>query len=77
MDLLGASIRFFYLERFGIEVEFPEEGYKGDYIKAVADKISSVFGERFVHNDEKKQIETFKLLGEYLLLVKHIKPQKK
>ena len=73
MDLLGASIRFFYLERFGIEVEFPEEGYKGDYIKAVSDKISAVFGDRFVHDDEKKQIETFKLLGEYLLFGKTYK----
>ena len=73
MDLLGASIRFFYLEKFGVTVEFPEEGYKGDYIKDIAEKIYSVFGDRFIHNDEKTQIEIFKLLGEYLLFGKTFK----
>ncbi|BAL80557.1 arginine--tRNA ligase [Caldisericum exile] len=68
MDLFAQSIRYWYLKNFYIETDFPEEGYAGDYIKRIADVITEVFKNRFVNYDYKKQIEVFKVLGEYILL---------
>ncbi|MGC9171886.1 arginine--tRNA ligase [Caldisericum sp.] len=68
MDLFAQSIRYWYLKNFGKELEFPEEGYAGDYIKRIADVLTEIFKDRFLHYDYKKQIEVFKILGEYILL---------
>ncbi len=39
IDLLGESVRARYKELHGEKIEFPEQGYKGDYIKDIANKI--------------------------------------
>jgi arginyl-tRNA synthetase len=36
MRLLGESVRARYLELLGLDAEFPEDGYEGDYIRAIA-----------------------------------------
>ncbi len=36
MKVLGASVRARYLEEIGSPVEFPEDGYQGDYIREIA-----------------------------------------
>jgi arginyl-tRNA synthetase len=41
INLLGESVRARYKELKGEKVEFPEQGYKGDYIKDIAAKISA------------------------------------
>ena len=39
--LFGASVRARYAESMGIEgIELPEEGYRGDYVTAVARDLS-------------------------------------
>ncbi len=41
MDILTVSIWLRYLEQCGIEIEFPENAYQGDYIRDIADKLLS------------------------------------
>ncbi len=39
MDILAASVWLRYLECFGEEFAFPSNGYRGDYIQPIADKL--------------------------------------
>ncbi len=39
MQILAESVRFRYLERCGLPVEFPETHYQGDYIRDIAETL--------------------------------------
>ena len=52
MDILGTSIWLRYLEKCGIDFEFPVNGYKGDYIYDIATEIESEYEDRFVVSHE-------------------------
>ena len=39
MEMLGRSLELRYRELSGEKIEFPEDGYKGDYIKDIARKL--------------------------------------
>jgi arginyl-tRNA synthetase len=41
MDILAASIWLRYLEKCGLEIDFPANAYQGDYIRDIADKLLS------------------------------------
>ena len=41
MDILGASVWLRWLEAAGVEVEFPKGGYRGDYIRDIANEIDT------------------------------------
>ncbi len=41
MDILGASVWLRWLEASGIEVPFPNAGYRGEYIREIADEIDT------------------------------------
>ncbi|MDJ0909278.1 MAG: arginine--tRNA ligase [Woeseiaceae bacterium] len=41
MDILGVSVWLRWLEKNGVEVPFPDAGYKGDYIVDLANKIDT------------------------------------
>ncbi|PID57291.1 MAG: arginine--tRNA ligase [Ignavibacteriae bacterium] len=47
MRVLGKSIALRYLELFGVNEEFPEECYQGEYIKDIAKKVKAEFGNKF------------------------------
>jgi len=51
MEMLGASTYARYAELCGREVAFPEEGYHGDYIRDVAEKIRNREGDRWADAD--------------------------
>lgn len=44
MTLLGASVQARYLEAIGAPVAFPEDGYRGAYIGAIADELVTAHG---------------------------------
>ncbi len=48
MKLLGVSVLARYLESCGKSVTFPEDGYHGDYIRAVAARVKEEEGEGLV-----------------------------
>jgi len=41
MDILGASVWLRWLEANGVEVDFPQGGYRGDYIREIAATIDT------------------------------------
>jgi len=47
MDILGTSTWLRYLELCGVEIEFPSNGYQGDYVWDIAATVHRQNGERF------------------------------
>lgn len=45
MNNLGLSVQYFYLKKLGIELDFPEDGYRGQEIQDIASEIYSEFSE--------------------------------
>ncbi len=52
MDILAVSTWLRYLERAGTCVEFPPNGYQGDYVREMAAALAARYGERFVRSAE-------------------------
>jgi arginyl-tRNA synthetase len=50
MEILAASTWLRYLERCGERLTFPANGYRGDYIVAIADQLHAAHGNAFVHS---------------------------
>ena len=51
MRVLGDSVRLRYLESLGDTIEFPEDYYQGEYIKAIAESLNNEFGDT-LRNEE-------------------------
>jgi arginyl-tRNA synthetase len=51
MENLGLSIVARYRESFGEDLEFPENGYPGDYVKEIAANIRRQEGDKYLHHD--------------------------
>ncbi len=45
VELLGESVYCRYRELYGYECVFPEDGYRGDYIKDIAQEVKDIYGE--------------------------------
>ncbi len=45
MDILAASVWLRYLELFGETIPFPANGYRGDYVRSVAERLRARQGE--------------------------------
>lgn len=45
MRLLGRSLQVRYLQALGEDIPFPEDGYKGDYMSEIAEKLKSERGD--------------------------------
>jgi arginyl-tRNA synthetase len=54
---LGLSVYARYLEFFGEDVDFPEEGYRGDYIKQLAHYLAREEGDVYRNMVEEKAVE--------------------
>lgn len=52
MNILAASVWLRYLEQHGVQVPFPANGYKGEYIYPVADTLTAQIGEQGVRPAE-------------------------
>ena len=60
---LAASVNARYLEAYGIDVEFPENGYHGHDIIETAERIKRIYGDKFLYMDEDKRIEEFRTIA--------------
>jgi arginyl-tRNA synthetase len=58
VKLLGRSVLARYKQILGSDVPFPEDGYKGDYIESIANKIIKQDGDKYLK-------ETFEECGEF------------
>lgn len=52
MENLGRSILARYHEAFGETVEFPADGYPGDYVKDIAAEIKQQYGDKFLREGD-------------------------
>ena len=57
--LLARSTRSRYFEIIGKETEFPEDGYRGEYIRDIAKQIFDEHGDELAGLDEKSSLKTF------------------
>lgn len=47
MEMLGESVLCKYLEIYGISSDFPEDGYRGEYIYEIAQDLAEKYGDKF------------------------------
>jgi arginyl-tRNA synthetase len=58
MQLLGRSVYLRYLQEWGKEIEFPPDGYQGEYIREIARHIKEEEGDRYLNPPEEEIIDT-------------------
>ncbi|MDP9067158.1 MAG: arginine--tRNA ligase [Actinomycetota bacterium] len=51
MLLFGASVAARYLQHFGVQADVPEDGYKGDDVRALAEELAEQIGDALVQVD--------------------------
>jgi len=68
MENLGLSIYARYRELFGEPVEFPSDGYPGDYVKEIAAVIKQQQGDKYVNGDRQAALKFFREFGGASLL---------
>lgn len=59
MEALGRSTFLRYKQIFKPDTPFPQDGYRGEYIKNIANEIFSIKGEEYCDVDEEKAIPFF------------------
>lgn len=57
IQTLGRSVYVRYLQLFGQEVHFPEEGYRGEYVKEIAAFIKESEGDYFITMPEQEAVD--------------------
>ena len=62
MRILGQSVEARYLELLGKNFAFPEDGYEGEYIKAIAQTVIDEFGDDLDAADERFQAQAEKAI---------------
>jgi arginyl-tRNA synthetase len=63
VQTLGRSIDARYRELLGEKVEFPEDGYQGDYIYDIARQLITDKGDSYMQLPEGERVELFRDLG--------------
>jgi arginyl-tRNA synthetase len=63
MTLFAQSIEGHYLRHFGIDADIPEEGYKGDYVAALASEIADEIGDAYVGLERQERLDALLELG--------------
>jgi len=49
MDILGTSVWLRYLEHCGVEITFPSNAYKGEYVKDIAEQLFAQHDKNLMH----------------------------
>jgi arginyl-tRNA synthetase len=57
IQLLGRSVYFRYLQEWGKKIEFPTDGYQGEYIREIARHIKKEEGDRYMNPPEEEIID--------------------
>jgi len=68
IQTLGISVHARYLELFGRDIVFPEEGYKGDYIREMAERLASEDGDLYLNMSEEKAVDEIAIKSAPLIL---------
>ena len=68
MDVFGNSISVRYMQLLGHDVEMPEKCYGGEYVKDIAHKIISEYGNKFESMKKAERMAEFREIGYKLML---------
>ena len=68
MEVFGNSISVRYMQLLGHDVEMPEKCYGGEYVKDIAHKIISEYGNKFESMKNAERIAEFREIGYKLML---------
>lgn len=60
LEKLGLSLYTRYLQRCGTEIGFPEDGYRGEYLAAMADEIFGEIGTRHLATSREEALAWFR-----------------
>ncbi|KKB41041.1 arginine--tRNA ligase [Bacillus thermotolerans] len=60
---LALSVEARYFQALGHDKEMPEDGYHGQDIVGIGQKLADEFGDKFVNMDEKERFNTFREYG--------------
>ncbi len=59
IERLGHSVYLRYRQQFGETIDFPAEGYQGDYVTEIAQAVAAAEGRRFLAGDESAAVGFF------------------
>lgn len=68
MENLGLSLYLRYRELYGEKIEFPEEGYQGEYVREMAAELKERWGERFLSEEKGAALDFLSRYGGERLL---------
>ncbi|MEA2102833.1 MAG: arginine--tRNA ligase [Thermodesulfobacteriota bacterium] len=68
MNILGASVLASYMDISGKESAFPENGYKGDYILDLAEKVRELHGQDLLNMDRDEAIQCCRKFASGIIL---------
>ncbi len=68
MNILGRSTHVRYLQALGRDVPWPENHYRGDYIKEIAQQIAATEGDVWADKPEAEWLEHFRPLAYHTIL---------
>jgi arginyl-tRNA synthetase len=68
MENLGLSIYVRYRELFGERVDFPEEGYPGEYVKEIAAEVKQQNADKYLKVTQEEAVRFFRQYGSDSLL---------
>lgn len=60
---LALSVEARYFQALGKDKPMPEDGYHGEDIKEIGQKLADEFGDRFVHEEESERLAFFREYG--------------
>ena len=63
MENLGLSLYARYRELFGETIEFPEDGYPGDYVRELAAEVKQRDGDKFLKESKEAAVDFFRQFG--------------
>jgi len=63
MENLGLSVYTRYRELFGEKIDFPADGYPGDYVKNIAEQVKARDGDRFLKESRETAVDFFTQYG--------------
>ncbi|SMC20479.1 arginyl-tRNA synthetase [Desulfacinum hydrothermale DSM 13146] len=68
MQTLGRSLYLRYLEALGVPIDFPDDHYRGDYMKDLAREVVGQMGDRYKDTPEDEALPFFtKYAGDHIL----------
>ena len=59
MRKLAQSVYYHYAKNFNEDVKFPEDGYKGNYIADIADKLIADFSDTLINKNKIEEIKKY------------------